>query len=57
LNGDWGNLSDDDKAVNDAALQNGSRLLSAYEAGDGTAFWVITEPDRSMTTVILPADY
>lgn len=55
--GDWGEVDADDKAANDAALQDGTRLLSAYESADGVKFWIITEADRSSTTVLLPEDY
>jgi hypothetical protein len=57
LSGDWGDLDLEDKAANDNALADGSRLLSAYHAADGTKFWIITEADRSATTVLLPEDY
>jgi hypothetical protein len=55
--GDWGNCCSEDTAHNDAALKDGGRLMSVYEAKDGTEFWVITEADRSVTTVLLPEDY
>jgi len=55
--GDWGDLCDEDKALNDRAVQYGDRIFSAYHAKDGTKFWVITEADRSYTTVLLPEDY
>jgi hypothetical protein len=55
--GDWGNLTDDDRAANDSALVQGGRILSAYEAVNGTKFWLITEADRSVTTILLPEDY
>lgn len=55
--GDWGELDDEDRAANDAALRDGSRILSAYTAGKGEKVWVITEADRSATTVLLPEDY
>ena len=55
--GDWGDLSDEDRAANDRALVEGSRILSAYRAANGTKFWIITEADRSATTVLLPEDY
>jgi hypothetical protein len=55
--GDWGNLTDEDRAANDRALAEGTRILSAYDAMNGTRFWVITEADRSVTTVLLPEDY
>lgn len=55
--GDWGNLTDDDRSSNDRALSQGGRIVSAYNAVNGTRFWVITEADRSRTTVLLPEDY
>jgi hypothetical protein len=55
--GDWGDLGDDDRAANDGALADGRRILSAYNAANGTRFWIITEADRSVTTVLLPQDY
>jgi hypothetical protein len=54
--GDWGDLSPEDTLANEAALQQGGRLFSAYGFG-ATRFWVITEADRSATTVLLPEDY
>jgi hypothetical protein len=45
------------KAVNDQAMVEGMRILSAYQAANGTKFWIITEADRSVTTVLLPDDY
>ena len=55
--GDWGDLCAEDKAVNDQAMVEGTRILSAYQAANGTKFWIITEADRSVTTVLLPDDY
>jgi hypothetical protein len=55
--GDWGELDEADKAENEFSLQQGFRLLSSYRAADGTKFWIITEADRSATTVLLPEDY
>lgn len=55
--GEWGDLDDEDKRANDRALANGSRLLSAFTTRSGTKFWVITEWDRSATTVLLPHEY
>jgi hypothetical protein len=57
LRGDWGDLDADDKQANDVALNEDSRLLSAYHTADGTKFWIITEADRSATTVLLPSEY
>lgn len=55
--GDWGELTEEDRLANDQALTDGSRLLSAYRSGQGAKFWIITEADRSATTVLLPEDY
>jgi hypothetical protein len=55
--GDWGNLCNEDRRQNASALNNGSRLFSAYQAEDSTKFWIITEADRSVTTILLPLDY
>lgn len=54
--GDWGLVDDEDKRTNDDALQNGGRLLSAYDV-EGKTIWVITEADRSATTVLFPEEY
>ncbi|MBU6410481.1 MAG: hypothetical protein KGR98_08845 [Verrucomicrobia bacterium] len=55
--GDWGDMDAADKAANDRALVDGTRIFSAYHAANGTKFWIITEADRSATTVMLPEDY
>lgn len=55
--GDWGDVCGEDWQSNDRALQNGARLLSVYHTADGTTFWVITEADRSATTILLPEEY
>ena len=49
--GDWGTVDDEDKATNDRAVEEGSRLMSAY-VHDGEKLWVITEADRSATTIL-----
>lgn len=54
--GDWGNLDEEDKATNDSALKAGRRVLSAYRF-DKVTLWVITEADRSATTILLPEEY
>jgi hypothetical protein len=54
--GDWGALCPEETMSNDAALRSGGRLFSAYGEGDHR-FWIITEADRSVTTVLLPHDY
>jgi hypothetical protein len=55
--GDWGNVSEEDRKENEFSLTKGLRLLSVYQAKNGTKFWLITEADRSATTVLLPEDY
>jgi hypothetical protein len=55
--GDWGDLGDEDRRSNDMALKGDARLLSAYHTRDGIKFWIITEADRSATTVLLPDEY
>lgn len=57
LDGDWGELSPEDIAENELSLREGFRLLSAYSLRDGTTIWVITESDRSATTILLPEEY
>jgi len=52
--GDWGDVCDEDKQANEDALVQGTRLLSAYRTLLGERLWVITEADRSATTVLLP---
>jgi hypothetical protein len=54
---DWGDCCDEDKKSNDDALKAGERLLSVYHTDDGIKFWIITERDRSVTTILLPEDY
>lgn len=54
--GDWGMVCAEDKKANNRALVEGTRLLSAYEV-DGQKIWIITEADRSVTTVLLPEEY
>lgn len=55
--GDWGNLDAEDVQANRAALQFGSRLVSSYQIGSGQKLWIITEADRSITTLLLPSEY
>lgn len=53
---EWGELCEEDRQANAQALADGSRILSAYQI-QGVTFWVITEADRSATTVLLPSEY
>jgi len=55
--GDWGDLSEEDRQENERSLNHGFRLLSVYNDRDGTKLWIITEADRSSTCVLLPEDY
>lgn len=57
IQGDWGDLTQDDKEENEFSLTHDLRLLSAYHLSDGTKIWIITEADRSATTVLLPEEY
>ena len=57
LRGDWGNLESHDWKENEYSLRQGFRLLSAYSLRDETRFWIITEADRSATTILLPDEY
>ena len=57
LDGDWGELSPEDIAENELSLREGFRLLSAYSLRDGSKIWIITESDRSATTILLPDEY
>jgi hypothetical protein len=57
VRGDWGELPQEDKAENQFSLENGFRLLSSYRTSAGDKIWVITEADRSVTTLLLPEEY
>ena len=55
--GDWGQVDAEDWQLNDEAVKEGTRLLSAYTTLKGRKLWIITEHDRSSTTILLPSDY
>ena len=55
--GDWGNVDSHDAKENEISLQSGLRLLSSYTTGAGDRLWIITEADRSATTLLLPEEY
>lgn len=55
--GDWGAMSEPDQRSNVEALELGGRIFSAYALQDGTRLYVITEADRSVTTLLLPSEY
>ena len=56
MSGDWGDLSDDDITENEISLKERFRLLSSYQTAKGQQLWIITEADRSATTILLPSD-
>jgi len=57
ISGDWGELSEDDVKENEMSVQEGFRLLSSYRTVKGQKIWIITEADRSSTTILLPSEY
>lgn len=59
MSGDWGDLDPEDKILNDNAIGGGDRILSAYDFADSPELkiWIITEWDRSVTTILFPHEY
>jgi hypothetical protein len=57
ISGDWGDIDEHDRLVNEQALAHGGRLLSSYRIAGEERIWVISESDRSATTILLPSDY
>jgi hypothetical protein len=57
VSGDWGDLCEEDVTENELSVDQGFRILSSYELSTGTKVWVITEADRSATTILLPDEY
>ncbi len=57
LRGDWGDLCQEDKTENELSLKYGFRLLSSYQVTETGKIRIITEADRSATTLLLPAEY
>lgn len=57
VGGDWGEICKEDKAENELAIKEGFRIFSVYKTTQNVKFWVITEADRSVTTLLLPEDY
>ncbi len=55
--GDWGELCKADKRMNNDAVKYGGRIVSSYKSFSGVEFWVITEADRNVTTILLPEEY
>jgi hypothetical protein len=57
VNGDWGEVAEEDKKENEFSVQHGFRILSAYTTSAGDRIWLLTEADRSTTTFLLPEEY
>lgn len=57
IRGDWGLFDEEDRQENEFSVDKHLRLLSAYETEDGVKYWIITEADRSQTTILLPDNY
>jgi hypothetical protein len=57
LTGDWGDVCDEDRVANELALHDGERLFSVYKKDGLPNIWIITEWDRSVTTVLFPDEY
>jgi len=55
--GDWGTLNPEDRQANEDALAHGDRIMSVYPLDEETKVWIITEADRSVTTIMLPENY
>jgi len=55
--GDWGDVCQEDRLENELSLKHDLRLLSAYTLPGGKKIWIITEADRSATTILLPEEY
>jgi hypothetical protein len=55
--GDWGDLCEADRQENEFSLTHGFRLLSSYHLNSEVKIWIITEADRSATTILLPEEY
>ena len=57
VTGDWGELGDEDREENELSVVQGFRILSSYTLSTGEKLWIITEADRSATTLLLPEEY
>jgi len=57
VNREWGDLPDEDRKENEYSLEHGFRLLGTYRTNAGDRLWIITEADRSLTTLLLPEEY
>jgi hypothetical protein len=57
VHGDWGEVPEADKQENEVSVEHGLRILSAYTTSAGDQIWILTEADRSATTILLPSEY
>jgi len=57
INGDWGQLDEEDRRENELSVKKGFRILSSYPLSTGVKIWCITEADRSSTCLLLPSEY
>ena len=57
MNGDWGEVPEEDKQANEFSVEHEFRILSAYTTSAGDRIWILTEADRSATTTMLPSEY
>ena len=57
VRGQWGDISEEDRRENEYSLQHGFRLLSSYRTNANETIWLVTESDRSVTTLLLPSEY
>jgi len=57
VQGDFGEVDQEDRQANEEAIRDGSRILSAYKTKAGERLWLITEADRSSTCILLPEEY
>jgi len=55
--GDWGDLCQEDKTENELSLKHGFRIISSYQVNETEKLWIISEADRSATTLLLPGEY
>lgn len=57
VTGDWGDIDPRDRGANEWSIEHGERILSVYRIPGGAVIWIITEADRSATTLLLPHEY
>ncbi len=57
MNGDWGDVSEADKQENEVSIEQRFRILSVYTTSAGDRIWILTEADRSVTTILLSSEY